>query len=64
MASMVQFHDLVGLIDAKIAEITDTGGPPMTDEDTEVCNYLTQVRDAVKAICEQDVILPSYVYRR
>lgn len=61
---VVQFHDLVGLIEAKCAEITAAAaGEGLSDEDTEVINYLRAVNAQLIIYCEDDLTCPSYVYR-
>lgn len=59
---MVQFHDLVGLIDSKCAEIAGGAGE-LCEKDSEVINYLTGVKAMVIRFCEEDPSCPSYVFR-
>lgn len=59
----IQFHDLVGLLEAKCDEITAAAeGGKLSDKDTEVINYLRAVNAQLIIYCEDDLTCPSYVY--
>ena len=58
---VVQFHDLVGLIDSKIAEIRVVDGE-LSDQDSEVIEYPEGVKRQLIEFCMRDPIR-SYVFR-
>ena len=59
MSHVVQFHDLVGLINSKCAEITARG--TLSSQETDVINYLRGVNEQLLAYCEETPECPFYV---